>query len=77
MFNLGRSNSKDTQLEDAVSLAIRALATDVHISAEAGHVILSGRVGNFAAKREIDSIVQSVAGVKNLSNGMSVAPLKR
>ena len=75
MFNLGASNPKDVELEATVSLAIHDLATNVHVSAEEGHVILSGRVGDFAAKREIDNIVQGVAGVKNLSNGMQITPI--
>jgi hypothetical protein len=72
MFNLERSNSKDAELEAVIGLAIRSLASDIHISAEAGHVILSGRVADFAAKRQIDSLVQSVAGVNNLTNGMQI-----
>jgi len=75
MFNLKRSNSKDAELEAVISRAIRSIASDVPISAEAGHVILSGRVSDFAAKRKIDPLVQSVAGVNNLTNGMQIIPV--
>ena len=40
-----------------------------------GHVTISGKVDDFGAKRDIYLTVQSVAGVKTISNLIRVTPI--
>jgi osmotically-inducible protein OsmY len=75
MFHLGRSTPQDAQLASTINLAIHHLGTNIHVIALDGYVRLSGRVGDFEAKQEIDSVVKSVAGVKTLSNEMQIVPI--
>jgi osmotically-inducible protein OsmY len=75
MPDLKGSDPKDVELENTVSRALHGLVSDCHISALAGHVTISGKVDDFGAKRDIYLTVQSVAGVKTISNLIRVTPI--
>jgi len=75
MSNLQESDPRDVELENAVSRAIHGMASSIHVSVKAGHVTVSGVVDDFSAKRELTSAVQSVAGVKTITNYVKVTPI--
>ncbi len=75
MLNFNQSNSKDAELGSAISRMISGMASGLHVSAEAGHVTISGMVDDFGTKRDISAAVQGMGGVKTLSNCIRVTPI--
>jgi osmotically-inducible protein OsmY len=74
MSNLQESNPRDVELGNSVSRAIHGMASGIHVSVKAGHVTVSGVVDDFSEKRDLTSAVQSVAGVKTITNNVRVSP---
>ena len=67
------SNPKEVELEALIVSRIRQMGEHMHAQIKDGVVHLSGTVNEFEAKREIMTLVQSIAGVHEVSNNIRVA----
>ena len=67
------SNPKEVELEALIVSRIRQMGEHMHAQIKDGVVHLSGNVNEFEAKREIMTLVQSIAGVHEVSNNIRVA----
>jgi hypothetical protein len=73
MNNRNLSDSKDVEMEAAVSRAIRNLGVGIHVTFHGGTISLSGAVDDFATKRDIEGVVRDVAGGHPIRNMIKVA----
>jgi osmotically-inducible protein OsmY len=69
------SDPKDVELEATIHRAIRHMGVGIHVTVRGGHVSLSGLVDDFYTKRDVASVVRSVAGVHEVTNALRIAPV--
>ncbi len=71
-FQQPQSDPKDVELENNVSRMIRHIAHGVRVHVRGGHVTVSGIVDDFGKKRQITSSIQSIGGVREVTNNIRV-----
>ena len=73
MANPYISDPKDVELEATISRAVRGMGLGIHVSVKGGHVSLGGVVDDFETKRDVSSVVHSVAAGHPIMNNIRVA----
>lgn len=66
------SDPKDVEMEHNISRAVRSLGK-LHIHVSGGHVTVSGIVDDYGTKRQIASTIQSMGGVREVTNNIRVS----
>ena len=64
---------KDVLLEALIQERIRQMGTELHVLAKDGQVTLTGIADDFKTKREIDTLVEGIGGVREVINKIVVA----
>jgi osmotically-inducible protein OsmY len=67
------NDPKDVQLEALIQSRIRQMGTELHVQVKEGLVTLSGIADDFKTKREIDTLVEGIGGVREVVNKIVVA----
>jgi BON domain len=67
------SDPKDVELENNISRIVRRLGQGLRIHVSGGHVTISGIVDDFGTKRQISQEIQSVGGVREVTNNIRVS----
>jgi len=73
MTNETHSDPKEVQLEALIQSRIRQMGTDLHVLVKEGLVTLTGAANDFETKREIDTLVKGIGGVREVINKIVVA----
>ena len=73
MENQSISDPKDVELEATISRAVREMGQGIHVTVKGGHISLNGVVDDFETKRDVSSVVHSVAGARQITNNIRVA----
>jgi osmotically-inducible protein OsmY len=67
------TDPKDVQLEALIQERIRQMGTELHVLIKDGKVTLTGIADDFKTKREIDTLVEGIGGVREVINKIVVA----
>lgn len=68
-----QSNPGEVQLEALIHSRIRQMGTGLHVLVKEGQVTLTGAADDFETKREIDTLVKGIGGVREVVNKIVVA----
>lgn len=73
MTNESHSNPNEVQLEALIQSRIRQIGSNLHVLVKEGLVTLTGSADDFETKREIDTLVKGIGGVREVVNKIVVA----
>lgn len=73
MTNETNSNPGEVQLEALIQSRIRQMGTSLHVLVKEGVVTLTGTADDFKTKREIDTLVKGIGGVREVINKIVAA----
>jgi osmotically-inducible protein OsmY len=72
-YSQPQSDPKDVELENNISRIVRRLGQGLRVHVSGGHVTVSGIVNDFGTKRQISQEIQSVGGVREVTNNIRVS----
>jgi osmotically-inducible protein OsmY len=75
MSTLPPSDPKDVELESLIVRRIREMGADIHVQVKGGRLSLSGIADDYGTKRDIETAVKEIGGVRQVIDNIRVAPI--